>query len=364
MIDISYLAFLNHSGYGQAAKDMILAMHKSGLYNVRVDALCPAPKPSSSDEEYSIFKNLTSKPKNNNAIQIFHCIPDMQRRRQRMRKNIGLATFETYDPPENWIKILNTDDAVIAPSKFNYSVFAHSGVKCPLFHIPHCIDINKFNTMVEPMKKYDKFTFLFFGAWKIRKGYEQLIEAWFREFTNKDNVQLIIKTDKVQKAQVQVGSIKNNLGFSQKDNAPILFENTIFDENMLPRFFKSVNCLISPTLGEGMGLPGLQCMALGVPIIITNFSGCQDYANDKTATLLEPQGFIMHQQMDEYPQFRQKKWSFITVSEIRTKMRQVLQNFDIAKEKAKYGAEFVKDNFNYSRCVEKINEMVETVEHV
>lgn len=365
MRKISYIGFCNASGYGQAAQDYINSLLIND-YDLRIEAIGnQIATPGISDERFSLLKKLSKKDKTDDHIQIFHCVPTLQLRYKRMKRSIGFATFETFDPPDSgemsWISILNNNDAVITPSRFNYHVFAHTRLKAPLFHIPHSIDTSIFHTDVKPSVEYDKFTFLFFGTWKQRKGYPQLLEAWFSEFDASDNVQLLIKTDKTSVAQGQIEQIKKNLGFKRKETAPILFENKIFNENELPNFFKSVDCLCLPTCGEGFCLPGLQCMAVGTPIIITNFSGPQDYANEETATLLQPRGYVLHECMDHYHQFQKRKWAFVAVKDIKIKMRQAVENYNVCQEKAINGAKFVADNFNYFVIHQKFNEMFTSI---
>ena len=361
-IKINYCCFLNQSGYSVAAQDYILALHQSGRYDIKITALAGKPsRPAVSDERYSIFSKMIKKEHDLDSIQILHSIPTLQKNiKIKNKRQISFATFETYEPPVNWVKILNQNDAIITPSFFNYKIFAHLNIKKPLFHIPHCLDFDMFNIKVTPMKKYDKFSFLFLGTWKERKGYKQLIEAWFSEFKQEDNVQLIIKTDKSKQARTYIEKIKKEMGIS-KGFAPILIENKVFSETEMPHFLKSFDCLILPTMGEGFNLPGLQCMALGVPVAITNFSGCQDYANDSTATMLEPRGFVLKKNMDGIPQFRNKKWAFVSVEDIKKVMREIINNPAKIIEKSKNAYEKVSTEFTYQKTEELFREMIGTV---
>jgi len=244
--------------------------------------------------------------------------------------------------------------------KNRFIYFDMGKINKPIFHIPHCLDFDKYNFEVNPLKIYNKFTFLFLGTWKERKGYKQLIEAWLREFRDKDNVQLVIKTDKTKQARTYIEKIKKEVGIS-KGFAPILVENKVFSEAEMPHFLKSFDCLLLPTMGEGFNIPGLQCMALGVPVVITNFSGCQDYANKDTATLLEPNGFILKKDMDGIPQFRNRKWAFISVAQIRKTMRKIINNPAKIKEKSKNAYEEVRNRFSYQKTEELFREMIGTL---
>lgn len=359
---LDYACYLNSSGYAQAAVDTILALDASGNYDIRITCFHDAPaRAAFSRPVYEKLKAMTKKPINRQAVRVFHCIPDQQARVERMKHNISFATFETFEPPSHWSKILNRSDAVVCPSLFNYKIFAHAGVTKPIFHVPHCIDTDQWNKDVGKMHSYDKFTFLFVGTWKRRKGWPQLIEAWCREFSSKDNTQLIIKTDKVDVAERNCHAEMNNLRGIKKDIAPILFERTIFDNSRLPAFFKSANCLISPTLGEGFGLPAMQCMALGVPVITTDFSGCQDYANENTCTLLKPTGFMLYDCIDAIPQFKNKKWPRITIQNIQDAMRHVLSSTEVICQKSQNAYEYVRSNFAYDTTVRKFDEIMESI---
>ena len=328
MNKITYAGFLNSSGYSQAAQNYIFALDKTGKFDIKIRIFGDKPTRSSmSDKNYEFFIEKIKKEDDPERILIYHCIPNIQKRIKRPERSIGIATFETYQPPSSWIDILNKNDAIMVPSKFNYKIFSHMKIQKPIYYIPHCIDIDVYNKDVLPLFEYDKYTFLFMGIWRERKGYKQLIEAWLKEFNAEDGVQLLIKTDKIKKAGEYIEGIKKQLGIN-RGFAPIILENKVFDEETMPKFIKSADCLISPTMGEGFCLPGLQCMALGVPIIITNFSGCQDYAEEETATLLEPNGFVFRNNMDNIPQFRNKKWAFVEASRIRRAMRYVITNKD------------------------------------
>lgn len=361
MIPLEYIAFVNETGYGQAAYDLISALLETKRYDIRVVCLNGSPsKNFLSKSSYAKIEPLIKKTPNQKAVQIYHCIPPMQMRLPRTDRAIGFATFETYDPPSQWITLLNRLDGVICPSDFNYKVFAHSGVKRPIFYVPHCVDISVWNENVIPLTKHNKFTFLFFGSWKKRKGWPQLIEAYFREFSQSDNVQLLIKTDKTDLASKEIEKIRAELDL-KKAYPAIVFEKRVFNDEYMPSFYKSADCLIMPSLGEGFGLPALQCMSVKVPVIVTNFSGCQDYASTERCTLIEPSGFLMHSNMDQISQFANKKWPRLTINSIQEAMRAVFSNNEEARAKADKAYAYVQENFSYSAAVDKFDKVMESV---
>lgn len=358
---LEWVCFQNRSGYAQASQDYLYALLGSDKYNLSLLPLNTSIEQLTCSAERLKTLMSMSQHKLKPDYQVFHCIPEMQRRVRRIKKSIGFGTFETLQPPEVWIPILNENTAVICPSKFNMEVFKEAGITVPLYHIPHAIDTNLYNPSVSPQEKRDKFTFLFFGTWKKRKGWPQLFEAFFKEFDKNDNVQILMKTDKIAGSQRDIALLKDSLGLSKKETAPIIYEGRVLNEQELPKFIKSADCLISPTLGEGFGIPGMQALALEVPIIITNYSGCCDYATEETATLIEPNGFILLNELDQINQFHNKKWAHITADSVGKAMRQVMSNYTLAKNKAKIGSAFVSTNYNYSTIAEKFDRMIESL---
>lgn len=361
MRHLEYYCHMNRSGYAQAAQDYIFALKNSG-YEIAMRLMhANADVVSMTSQRYAEIMGMIQKHTHPDAVQIVHGIPDKQLHiRQLTRKTIGFATFETYDPPEHWIKILNENSVIICPSKFNVDVFQKAGITRPIFHIPHCVDTTKYNPEVQSQRDSDKFTFMFFGTWKKRKGWEQLIAAWCKEFDASDNVRLVLKTDRIIMAQRGIEEVKSFLGL-KKDYAPISFESKVLNEDEIPLLIKKADCLICPTLGEGFGLPGLQAMALGVPVVITNYSGCQDYANPETATLIEPAGYMVMSEMDKIPQFSNKKWAYIKPQIVAEAMRYVVQNTEVVRKKAEYASGFVAQKFSYEATVRRFDSMLDTL---
>ena len=350
---------MNRSGYAQACQDYIFALQKGG-YDISLKLLHTNIDRVSVTRERLVKLEEITRPTSDKSLMVYHCIPDMQRRIPCRSKSLGFATFETHRPPEHWATILNQNDGVIVPSEFNRKVFLQAGVIKPIYYLPHCIDDRLYNKDIEPLVKRERFIFLFVGTWKRRKGWKQLIEAWLKEFDIHDDVELMIKTDKLSISQRDIDSVKKELGLN-KEFAPISWESRILNEVDLPRLYKSADCYISSTLGEGFGNCGLQSMAVGTPVLITDYSGCQEYAKEETATLIKPNRLIVHSDMDTYPQFSNCVWGNVEAKEVAFKMRYVLNNRDEIKQKAKVAYQFAHEKFSYEKTVKRFDDIVKSV---
>lgn len=350
---LEYVSFLNLSGYAQAAKHTLNALLDSGSYDIRIVPLdarlkdvCPADRQK--------YRQCISKKSDSSRVQILHVIPDMHRRFGRNLMSISVGVYETFKPPAHWVAILNSNDAVIVPSKFNLDIFRQAGVKKPLFYLPHCLDMKKYCPSVLKMYDYEEFTFLFLGSWRKRKGYEELLEAWGRAFSVYDDVKLIIKTDKPSVAQEYI-----RRKFQRQNVAPVVVDLKSYTDDEMPSFIRSADCLISPTRGEGFGYPGLQSMALETPVIISNCSGCTEYANEQTAFLLQPEGVRYEKCLDGIPQFSRKEWIFISPEQIGRVMKKVWLNSVKAVEKSKAARLYVENKFSYNAMVQRFDAMID-----
>lgn len=348
---VDYICFTGINGFSCAAKNYIEALLQHGC-DVKITPIDLGYPKQFYPTDYKRLNSLKDKPFDANRIQIFNVIPDIQRRFKNnlCLRTIGMAVFENNDPPKVWIKILNTNSAVFVPSKFLATVFKDAGIEKPLFYIPHCIDMDKF--YVKEKSENKLFRFMFFGSWKERKGGKNLVEAYLNEFSLKDNVELVISGDNV--GSIQADILKLRKKFTEKKLPNIIMNDKFVSYDDVPDHVRNADCLVSPTMGDGFNLPGLQAMAVGTPIIITNWSGCTEYASEETATLLSPEKFVEIDFLDGIPQFRGQKWAYISIEQIAAKMREVYNNKNTIKKKAEVGASIVREKFSYNAVHQKI----------
>jgi len=330
MTKVEYICFTELSGYGIAASNYVRS-----LSNCDVSV---APLDFKRHRKTAWNFELYPQDDDPERIQIFHCTPVMQRRRDRLNKvTIGFATFETFSPPDYWIEILNKNSAVIAPSMFCKTEFEKAGVKVPIHYVPHCLDFKEFNTDVTPVKSYDKFTFLFVGAWKLRKGYDILLKAWEEEFDKREPVQLLLKTHSTARAEHYCKQYENTINLQIIDK--------IFTEQELPGFLKSADCIVAPSRGEGFGLTGLQALVLGVPLITVDHTGCNEYSKLGMSLNLTPEDYVQRYEIDRIRQFCNKRWGEVSVPQLRRALREMYNNYGVYVHKVMSNRHLL-DKFN------------------
>jgi len=350
-LQIEYICFTSHTGYAFAARNYILALKDK--CNIRVVPIDRDFSKAIIIRDYDILTSLTKVKPKSNVIQVYHCIPEMFRRIKQRGRKIAFTVFEASTLPKRWIEKLNKCDAVIVPSLFNKEVF--SCLDIPVYYVPHCLNFSDYHPNIKPRIDYgNKFVFLFCGTWKKRKGWMSLVQVWFDEFAKEENILLAIKT---HDSKLASSEIRKTLGCVPPN---IMFVNEILRDEELPSFFKSFDCLVLPTKGEGFGLPGLQALSVGVPTIITNYSGVQEYAD--AGCLLDVEGFEeIKGPLDSYYQFSNCIWPFISEEQLKNKMRQIIDAHKEFKQKALDSYTELSRKFSYETVGEQFYNVIEQI---
>jgi len=150
-----------------------------------------------------------------------------------------------------------------------------------IYHILKDID-----TISQIKKKYKiqgKFI-LYVGTLEPRKNIPRLIQAYHRLIIeNKIKHQLVIAGKKGWSYQEIFNTFKS-LSCNIKKN--VIFTGYVPEEE-LPLLYNAANLFVYPSLYEGFGIPPLEAMACGVPVIVSNVSSLPEVVGN-AGILVDP----------------------------------------------------------------------------
>jgi len=175
--------------------------------------------------------------------------------------------------PKAWVDAAKNVDEFWVPSPLVRHMYLDSGIAPEKVRVvPNGVDTKKFRPGVRPLalKTRKKFKFLFVGGTIFRKGPDILLEAYAKAFTAADDVCLVIKDfggDSFYQGQTAEAAIR---ALQQNPSAPeILYLKDNLSSEAMPSLYAACNCLVLPYRGEGFGMPVLEAMACGRPVIVT-----------------------------------------------------------------------------------------------
>lgn len=266
-------------------------------------------------------------------------------------------------------------ESIMSPSTFCINSFISSGISSKkLFFAPCPLDVNKWNSSISPLygdNNTGKFKFLFMNTFYERKGWDVLLRAWLEEFSNDDPVELFIKSykenDRDYSIEAVISQFAKKNGFNLSERASIQVIDEIIPSDILPNFMKSFDAYVSPHRSEGFGMNIWYSMAIGVPVICTNYGGCTDFVNNDTAWLFKKEKMAKPSsaELAIFPHLGNIVWAEPDIVDMRRQMRSCLLNSKERKIRADSGVKFVQDKYSYKNAIEafrmataKINPML------
>jgi glycosyltransferase involved in cell wall biosynthesis len=189
------------------------------------------------------------------------------------------------------------------------------------------------NEINEILKKYDLNNpfILYVGGLAPNKNIERLLES-YNIIKNKEISQKLILTG--VKRHNSTSALKTIKKLNLQND--VIFTGYVPDED-LPGLYNAADLFVYPSFYEGFGLPPLEAMQCGTPVITSNTSSLPEVVGD-AGIMINP----------------------YDVDELANKMYEVLTNEKLRKEMSKKGLERAK-LFSWKKCAEEHLKVYEEV---
>jgi glycosyltransferase involved in cell wall biosynthesis len=259
--------------------------------------------------------------------------------------NILRTYWELAEAPPEWRPNLAGIDEIWAPNAFVSEAF-RSIFSGPIKVVPPCVEVEVGTSHgrgefgMDPDRFYFFFSFDYFST-PYRKNPLGVVRAFRKAFADLGlKVGLVIKSTS---AVDQHSEIKEELlQHARSDERIIVIDRTLSRDEMLSLIDQS-DCFVSLHRSEGFGLGLAEAMALGKPVIGTDYSGSTAFLSDQTGfpvpyTLrpVEPHEYIF-----AYGQ----SWAEPDEGAAADLMRQVVEQPEETKRRAKAGQACVQSHY-------------------
>jgi glycosyltransferase involved in cell wall biosynthesis len=264
---------------------------------------------------------------------------------------IGFSMFETTAIPYSWVqKINNNCERIIVPCHQNKKAFEDSGVKVQIEVIPLGVDFADFDYIDRDINEEEDFVFGIMGGLTHRKGTDLLVKAFKHVFQGNKKAKLLIKTFTQEKYPTFVPYLTPD-EMRGKDPQIIFISEKWDAKRMHEDFWGNLDCFVFPTRGEGFGLPPVEAMATGLPVIGTNWSGMEMFMRKSHSY---PIGYTLVDVPHEkagfgYPEELRapgQQWAEPDFDDLCKQMEHVYTHRAEAKKKGKLASEWVRKNFS------------------
>lgn len=354
-ITVVWESILNgKSGYAVSSRNIVMELSDIKIdvrykYSYNENKITDDMEKKEDNHKITLIKKRHS-PKD--GIHISYCYGDSFQSNNGTYK-IGYTMLETTGVPKDWVDQANKMQEIWVPSEFNRKTFKESGIKVPIFVMPLGVDTNYYNTAIKRMKKHEKFTFLSVFEWGERKNPQCLLQAYFDAFTKDDNVLLICKINN-NDPSIDIDEEIRKLQLSANGPELLILLNQNFVDNEMPMLYRFSDCFVLPTRGEGWGMPILEAMACGLPVITTEWGAPLDYMSEEFGYFIRVRGLISAKA--KCPYYEGFDWAEPSREHLGQLMHYVYKNQKEAEMKGKSASQYVINNWSWKNTAMKIKE--------
>ena len=142
------------------------------------------------------------------------------------------------------------------------------------------------------------------------------------------------------------------LGLKESGGRVVFSINEVVPTHQLGALYRSADCFVLPSRGEGWGLPLLEAMACGLPVIATNWSAQTDFIHHGIAYPLGIEGLVPAEA--RCPYYDGFNWAEPSYGHLRALMRHVYENREEARLKGERASAEVLGRWTWRHSAEKI----------
>jgi glycosyltransferase involved in cell wall biosynthesis len=252
---------------------------------------------------------------------------------------IMYTMWESTRVPAEQVTTINRDvELLYVPSQGIRDIYLSCGVSVPVEVLHHGVSPDAFPVLTR--EEREVMTFGTFGVMQPRKGIDVLLSAFLAEFSSEEPARLLVNDTH--------GAYEYLPGDSR-----ITWTAGPLDHAALLEFLRKIDVFVLSSRGEGWGLPGLEAMATGLPLIATNWSGPVEYMNEADSLPLDFELVDCDDVASDHFSY-DGKWAEPDTEHLRALMRWCFEHRGEVRQMGLNAARRVRREFSWDRPAQTI----------
>ncbi len=263
---------------------------------------------------------------------------------------IAYTVWESTRLPDAWMAPLAAADRIWTATAWGKRVFAGNGFDpARIDVVPEGVDPAVFHPDVAPTGAFPRgpFKFLAIGRWERRKGMAELVQAFDREFGDRDDVVLVLAGLYAGRRDLDLGAELRALGLRRPDRLKIV--PPVDTHRTFAGIYTACDAFLAPSRAEGWGLPVIEAMACGLPAIVTGYSGPTEFI-DRHAWRIDHRLVAIDDPFFERADGDLGMWAEPDWEHFRHLMREVFERPERARERGLAGSAHVRERYSWDRA--------------
>jgi glycosyltransferase involved in cell wall biosynthesis len=274
------------------------------------------------------------------------------------RYTIGYWVWELPEFPDRWVSAFDLVNEVWVPTEFVRKALADKS-KVPVVRIPPSVEKGPGPFFERPYFALPDACFLFLCMYDTqsvihRKNPQAAIAAFRSAFSpSSSDVGLVVKVNNFDESE---GEVLRALIGGHKN---IYLIDRTMTRHEVDSLLACCDCFVSLHRAEGFGLPIAESMALGKPVIATNWSGNADFMDESSAACVDFE--IRTVGANHGPYEAEQRWADPSVESAARWMRTLYADRLIAGRLAAAGRKKVRESLSEREVGTLINNRLKQI---
>ena len=274
-------------------------------------------------------------------------------------RNIQWVVFESTRIPATIQPAIQGADQVWVPSAWGRDVLLAHGINADRIRImPEGVDGARFHAHGRrPRSTARPFRFLTVGKYEQRKNIDLTIEAFAQVYANQPDLELVIKSNYFTNHRQKYDRLQGKISDLGLNNVTLLWGE--MTEAQLADLYRACDAFVLPTRAEGWGLPLIEAVVAGLPIITTMYSGHTEFLQHVYDSVLPVAHVMARIDCAEYCSYYPDSesdwgvWAEPDLNSLVACMQQALQQEQELYDRAQRNSKIIRERFSWSQSAEQ-----------